>query len=79
MPAARRRAEMYVEEPGVIFSCQTAEKRPSAAFLSSFVVAEYIQYTSLLRISRALHLGIFERPLGNNLFNNFSCLLPPTW
>jgi hypothetical protein len=29
------------------------------------------KYASLLRISRALHLGIFEQPEENNIFNNF--------
>jgi len=31
---------------------------------ASFVVAAYIKYASLLRISGALHLGIFDRPAG---------------
>ncbi|OGP56247.1 MAG: hypothetical protein A2Y65_03810 [Deltaproteobacteria bacterium RBG_13_52_11] len=71
---------MYVEGPEVIFCRQTAEKRPSvprfAGFLSSFVVAEYIQYASLLRISRVLHLVIFERPVKNHFFNNRLCRIP---
>ena len=29
------------------------------------------KYASLLRISRALHLGIFEQPERNNIFNSF--------
>ena len=41
---------------------QAAEKHPSAALPSSFVVAAYAKYASLLRISGALHLGIFEQP-----------------
>jgi hypothetical protein len=51
-------------------SCQAVEKRPSAALLlpasRSFVVAAYIKYASLLRISGALHLGIFEQPERNH-------------
>ena len=47
---------------------QAAEKRPSAALPSSFVVAAYSEYASLLRISGALHLGIFEQPAKSFLF-----------
>ena len=53
---------------------QAAEKRPSAAFPSSFVVAAYsAKYASIdislgLRISGALHLGIFEQPVENDFF-----------
>ncbi len=42
---------------------EAVQKRPSAAFPSSFVVATYYKYDSLLRISGALHLDIFEQPL----------------
>jgi hypothetical protein len=45
------------------YNSQADEKRPSAAFSSSFVAAAYIQYASLLRISDALHLGIFDQPV----------------
>ena len=48
---------------------QVAEKRPSAAFPSSFVVATYIKYDSLLKTSGALHLGIFEQPDKNGFFS----------
>jgi hypothetical protein len=41
---------------------QAAEKRPSAAFPSSFVVAAYIQVRLTPKISGALHLGIFDQP-----------------
>jgi hypothetical protein len=41
---------------------QAAEKHPSAALPSFFGVAAYNKYTSLLRMSGALHLGIFEQP-----------------
>jgi len=44
---------------------QAVEKCPSAAFPSSFVVAAYKKYASLLRISCALHLGIFDQPERN--------------
>jgi hypothetical protein len=37
-------------------------KRPSAAFPSSFAVQRTIKYASRLRISGALHPGIFEQP-----------------
>jgi hypothetical protein len=40
---------------------QAAEKRPSAALPSSFVIAAYVKYASFLRISGALHLSIFEQ------------------
>ncbi|MCX5821235.1 MAG: hypothetical protein NT047_15220 [Deltaproteobacteria bacterium] len=37
-------------------------KRPSVAFPSSFAVQRTRKYASRLRISGALHLGIFEQP-----------------
>ena len=45
---------------------------------SSFVVAAYIKYASLLRASGALHLDIFEQP--DNLRFNWieQCLLIST-
>ena len=50
-------------------NCQAVEKHPSAAFplptSRSFVVATYVKYVSLLRISGALHLNIFYQPEGN--------------
>jgi len=39
------------------------------------------KYASLLSISRALHLGIFEQPVENHFFNNlvnYACHFPPT-
>jgi hypothetical protein len=45
---------------------QADEKYPSAAFSSSFVVAAYTKYASLLTILDALHLGLFDQP--ENLF-----------
>jgi hypothetical protein len=41
---------------------QAVEKRPSAAFPSSFAVQRTQKYASRLRISGALHPGIFEQP-----------------
>jgi hypothetical protein len=41
---------------------QAVEKRPSAVFPSSFAVQRTVKYVSRLRISGALHLGIFEQP-----------------
>jgi hypothetical protein len=41
---------------------QAAEKRPSAAFPSSFVVAAYVQVRLTSQDSGALHLRIFEQP-----------------
>jgi hypothetical protein len=41
---------------------QAVEKRPSAAFPSSFAVQRTRKYASRLRISGALHLDIFEQP-----------------
>ena len=41
---------------------QAVEKRPSAAFPSSFAVQRTQKYASRLRISGALHLAIFEQP-----------------
>jgi len=41
---------------------QAVEKRPSAAFPSSFAVQRTSKYASRLRISGALHLDIFEQP-----------------
>jgi hypothetical protein len=55
---------------------QAVEKRPSAAFPSSFVVAAYVQHASLLRISGALHLGIFDQPERNEFFNTLLILDP---
>jgi hypothetical protein len=49
---------------------QAAEKRPSAAFRSSFVVAAYLQVRLTSQDSGALHLGIFEQPMRNHLFSN---------
>ena len=37
---------------------------------SSLVVAAYTQYASLLGISGALHIGIFEQPEGNHFFRD---------
>jgi hypothetical protein len=37
---------------------------------SSFVVAAYTQYASLLRISGGLHLGILEQPAKNDFFDS---------
>jgi len=54
----------------IVNSFQAVEKRPSAAFPSSFVAATYIKYDSLLRTSEALHLVIFEQPVQNHFFNN---------
>jgi len=54
--------------PGPIESYQAAEKRPSAALSSSFVVAAP-EGASLLRISGALHLAIFEQPDKKSLFS----------
>jgi hypothetical protein len=60
-----------------IKSQQAVEKRPSAAFPSSFPVSKHgagllqrtFKYASLLRISAALHLGIFNQPEKNEFFN----------
>jgi hypothetical protein len=41
---------------------QAVEKRPSAAFLSSFAIQRTSKYASWLRISRALQLDIFKQP-----------------
>jgi hypothetical protein len=44
-------------------------KRPSAAFPLSFAAQRTSKYASRLRISGALHLGIFEQPLKRDIFN----------
>jgi len=36
-----------------------------------------VKYASLLRISGALHLGIFEQPAKNDFFSNLLTLRPP--
>jgi len=41
---------------------QAVEKRPSASFPSFFAVQRTKKYASRLRISGALHLGVFEQP-----------------
>jgi hypothetical protein len=43
-------------------SQQGAQKRPSAALPSSFLVAAYKEYSSLVWISGALHLSISKYP-----------------
>jgi len=48
---------------------QVAEKRPSAALPSSFVVAAYFTVRLTPQDSGALHLGIFEQPANRNLFS----------
>jgi hypothetical protein len=65
-----------------ITSYQPAEKRPSAAFPSSFVVAAYNQVRLIPQgYSGALHLGIFEQPGKNYFFSNLPVLStnPPLW
>ena len=49
---------------------QVAEKRSSAAFPSSFVIAAYRKYASFLRISAALHLTIFEQLEKDDFFSS---------
>jgi len=41
---------------------QAVEEGPSAALRSSFVTAADEESASFLWISRALHLGLFDRP-----------------
>jgi hypothetical protein len=63
-------------------SYQPAEKRPSAAFPSSFVVAAYNQVRLIPQgYSGALHLGIFEQPAKNEFFSNLPMLSTgsPPW
>jgi hypothetical protein len=48
---------------------QAVEKRPSAAFPSSFAVQRTRKYASRLRISGALHLGI-PYPVRDKLLNS---------
>jgi hypothetical protein len=49
-----------------------SQKAPSAAFRSSFVGQRTKKYASLLSLSRALHLALFDQPAIMRFFN---CLL----
>ena len=59
---ARQVTGLVINNRNHLFHWQAAEKRPSAALPSFLVVAAYVVYASLLGISGALHLDVFDQP-----------------